>query len=324
MRDDTKKYKVLITAPWFTKNNLETLMKYFDVTLNDKGRWLTEDELMSIISDYDAVIAGLDPFTANVLERASKLRIIARRGIGYDNIDLTKAKERGIYVTNTPIPNEVNAVAEFTISLILALTRYVVKSHELMRKDPALAYRVRDSFLGKELDEMVIGIIGLGNIGSRVAEKLKLLGVKEIIYYDPYVNNPTYRRVNDLIELFSSSDVVTIHTPLTNETRGMINYEVLSRAKRGIFIVNTARAEVIVKEDLIRAIEEGIVAGAALDVFYKEPPDSNDYFMRSDKVIVTPHIAAFTERAFNDIDRICVENVIKVLIRNEEPNYRVV
>ena len=318
------RYKVLITAPWFTKNNLEILRKFFDVTLNDKGRWFTEDELMNIISNYDAVIAGLDPFTARVLDRAGKLRIIARRGIGYDNIDLAKASERGIYVTNTPIPAEVNAVAEFTVALILALTRGIVRSHELMRRDPVIAYRVRDSFLGKELNEMVIGILGLGNIGSRVAEKLRILGAKEILYYDPYVNNPTYRKVNDLIELFSNSDVVTIHTPLTSETKGMVNYEVLSKAKRGIFIVNTARAEIIDRDSLIKALEEGIVAGVALDVFYKEPPDPGDYLLHSEKAIITPHIAAFTEKAFDEIDRICVENVIKVLIRNEEPNYRVI
>jgi D-3-phosphoglycerate dehydrogenase len=310
------KYKVLITSPWFTEEQLSILKKYFEVKTTGLQRWLTEDELQKIIHEYDAVIAGLDPFTKKVLEKAKKLKIIARRGIGYDNIDVDYACSHGIYVTNTPVPEEFDAVAEFTVALILSVVRNLCNAHDSLSKGSW----ERKSFIGRNLKNMTIGIIGLGNIGRRVALLLSSFESK-IIYYDPFVNDTIFQKVDDLDELFKLSDIITIHLPLNEETRGLIDKKLLSSMKRGSYIINTSRAEIINKDDLIWALDSGIIRYVALDVLYKEPPDPNDDLLRRKNVFATPHIAAYTTDAFNAIDRVCVNNIIKVLLYNEKPDY---
>ncbi|BFI75923.1 phosphoglycerate dehydrogenase [Sulfurisphaera ohwakuensis] len=310
-----QKYKILITSPWFTEGNLSILRKYFDVKTNSLQRWLTENELQDIISDYDAVIAGLDPFTKKVIEKAKKLKIIARRGIGYDNIDVEYACSHGIYVTNSPVAEEHEAVAEFTIGLILLSVRNLYNAHESLKNRSWN----RETFLGRNLKSMVIGILGLGNIGKKVATLLSAFGSK-IIYYDPYVYDPRFEKV-DLYTLFKLSDIITIHMPLNNETQGIINKELLGIMKTGSYIINTSRAEIINKNDLLWAIDSGIIKYVALDVFYNEPPDLNDELLKRKNVFLTPHIAAYTLEAFNAIDKVCVNNIIKVLLYNEKPEY---
>ncbi|OWP56353.1 MAG: hypothetical protein B2I17_06470 [Thermoplasmatales archaeon B_DKE] len=309
--------RVLITSPWFSPALLNRLEENFDVRANHMERWFTEDELCSIIGEFDAVIAGLDPFTSRVLENASNLKLIARRGIGFDTIDLLTCKRMGVKVTNTPVQEEETAVAEFTFSLILNLTRNISRSSYSLKSGSWQ----REKYLGKGIGEITVGILGLGHIGSRVAELVHKMGGL-VIYYDPYVNSKTFRKAN-LTELFKESDIVSIHAPKTQETINMINREHFSLMKKGSHLINTSRAEIINMHDLEWAVNNGTIASVALDVFAKEPPEIDD-FLISDNVLVTPHIAAFTEKSFSKIDEICCNNVEKVILNGVEPDYRIV
>ena len=305
---------MLITAPWFTDEFLLKLQDKFQVSTNSMDRWYTEEELIRIMKDYDAVIAGLDPFTQRVLENSKKLKIIARRGIGYDKIDLETCRRKGIVVTNTPVPEEHEAVAEFTLGLILDLTRNISTSSSSLKKG---SWK-RSNFLGLGLKDLTVGVIGLGHIGKKVAEFLKLLGCN-VIYSDPYVNDDRFLKVG-IEELFSKANVVTIHTPKSNETINLVNGDLLKRMKKGSFIINTSRAEVVNLEDLWVYLQNGTISNVALDVFPVEPPGNLNFISNRD-VITTPHIAAFTKSSFHRIDEICYNNVVNVLLNSTLPDF---
>ena len=308
--------KILITAPWFTQSCLEDLRKNFEVTQNTKKTWFSEKELIEIIGQYDAVIAGLDNFTPSVIRKASNLKIIARRGIGYDKIDLLSCRERGILVTNTPVPEEHLAVGEFAVGLILDLMRNITASHNSLQNNSW----EREAFVGKDLANSTVGILGLGNIGGTTARILKAMGA-EVIYCDPYVEDGKYRKV-DIETLFRESDVVSVHLPKTRETINLVNAEKLSLMKKGSFLVNTSRGEVLKDVDVVEALENGTLRGVATDVFNEEPPDGNVLVSRHD-VIATPHIAAFSENSFLHIDTICVENITNVLLKGTLPGFQI-
>jgi D-3-phosphoglycerate dehydrogenase len=286
------------------------------VDVNSSDKWFMEEDLVKIIQDYNAVIAGLDFFSERVIERANKLKIIARRGIGFDKIDLVSCRKKGILVTNTPVSQEHQAVAEFTIGLIFDVIRNITPSSQSLKNGSW----ERAKFLGQGLTDITVGILGLGNIGKRVAKLLTGLG-NHVIYTDPYVNDPTYEKV-DLQELFRQSDVVTIHVPKTSETVGMVNRDVLSLMKKGSSIVNTARGEVINLTDLIDYVNNGTIKSVALDVFDVEPPNYIDK-MRGEHYLTTPHIAAYTSISFEKIDEICYQNVLNALLGTGEIKFLV-
>lgn len=309
--------KVLITAPWFTKSCLEELEKNFLVTLNHKKTWFTEPELMEAIGDYHAVIAGLDSFSTDVLRKAGNLKIIARRGIGFDKIDLDYCRKNGIAVTNTPVPQEHLAVAEFAVGLMIDVLRNISASH-ISLQDKSWE---REAFVGRDLLTSHVGILGLGHIGGTTAKILKGMGVK-LSYCDPFVDDERYRKV-DIETLFRECDLISVHLPKTSETLGIVNDKVLSLMKKGSYIVNTSRGEVLNDSDVVRHIEVGTLRGVATDVFSREPPENNVLFSRKE-VITTPHIAAFSENSFLNIDTICVRNVRRVLLEDAEPEFRIV
>ncbi len=307
----------MITSPWFTKEYLTKLKADFIVDINPNERWYREDELLEIIGEYDGIIAGLDPYTDKVLRKASKLKIIARRGIGYDKIDLETCRMKNIILTNTPVPKEHEAVAEFTLGAILDITRNITFSSISLK---GRSWQ-RKKFLGRSLKDMTIGILGLGNIGTRVAEILTSLG-SNVIYCDPFVQNNRFTRV-DIKELFKTSDLISIHVPKNEETTGLIDRSLLSLMKKGSYLVNTARAEVVNNADLEMFVKNGTIASVALDVFSFEPPENYD-FIENSRVLATPHIAAFTESSFNSIDEICYTNVVNVLLKGKDPVFRIV
>ena len=312
-----KIFKVLITAPWFTEEYLTKLKEDFIVDMNPNERWYKEDELLGIIGEYDAIIAGLDPFTDGILKKANRLKIIARRGIGYDKVNLETCKMKNIILTNTPVPEEHEAVAEFTLGAILDITRNITFSSVSLK---GRSWQ-RQKFLGRGLKDMTIGILGLGNIGLRVAEILRSLG-SSIIYSDPFVENDRFNKV-DIKELFMTSDLVSIHIPKNEDTIGLINKSLFSLMKRGSYLVNTARAEVLNMTDLEMFVKNGTIASVALDVFPSEPPD-NYNFIENGRVLATPHVAAFTESSFKSIDKICYTNVVNVLLKEREPEFRII
>ncbi len=233
------------------------------------------------------------------IDSAPKLRLIVRAGVGLDNIDLKYAKDRGITVRNTPTATVVS-VAELTFALMLAAARHIPKAHSTTKAGMWEKKRLK----GVELHGKTLGVVGMGRIGRAVAERAKCFGM-EVVYYD-IVDVPGYRRL-PLEELFAEADVVTLHLPLNEGTRGLINYDLMSRMKDGAVLINTARGGLIPTGDLIRILEEGRIT-VALDVFEEEPPPPD--LLKYDNLIATPHIGAQTREA----QRRAAEESAKVVV----------
>ncbi len=256
---------------------------------------LNEDELAAAVAGADAlVIRSGAKVTRKVIEAADKLRAIGRAGVGVDNVDLDAATEKGIVVMNTPDGNTI-AAAEHTVGLILALARNVAPADKSLKEgrwDRAL-------YVGVELKGKTLGVVGLGRIGSHVARVAQALKMK-IIAFDPYY--PVERAAENEIELveldvlFGRADVVTLHVPATDETRGMVNAGRLAKMKTGALLVNCARGALVDETALLAALGEGTLAGAALDVYAKEPPECRE-LVEHERVLSTPHLGASTREA---------------------------
>lgn len=297
---------------------LEKLRKIGEANRMEVPKEITGKELAEKLKGYNFIIASVTPYySREFFENNEDVVMIIRHGIGVDNIDLKAAEEHGVIVARVPGWREREAVAEHTVALLLSALRMVPQAHLAVKQGK---WGIRAKFVGKELNNMTVGIIGLGNIGSRVAEILsKGFGAK-IMVYDPYIPRDKveklgYKYVESLSELFSISDVVSLHAILTSETYHMVNRELLLKAKRGIIIVNTARGELIDEKALIEAIEKGIVAAAAMDVVEGEPIDSNHPFLKYENIIITPHIAAYTWEAIKGMDDAMVEAIKSYLER---------
>jgi D-3-phosphoglycerate dehydrogenase len=261
----------------------------------DQSKALPPAELAKKVADYDAImVRSGSQITAEVLEAATRLKVIGRPGVGVDNVDVAAATRRGVVVMNSPGGNMVST-AELALALLFAVARNVAAADASMK-----ARRWdRKSFKGVELHGKRLGVIGLGRIGREVASRARALGMK-IAAYDPFVSAAVAESLQveplSLEELLQSSDFVTLHTNLSAETRHLIGKESLSRVKPGIYIVNAARGELIDDEALLEALESGRVAGAAIDVHTKEPPV--DWRLATHpRVVATPHVGASTNEA---------------------------
>ena len=269
-------------------------------------------ELLSVIASYDALIVrSRTKVTKEVLMKGRKLRVIGRAGVGVDNIDIDTAKSRNITVLNTPNALT-NAVAEFTLALMLDLARKIPGADSTMKEGKW----EKGKFVGTELKGKTYGTIGIGKIGQRVAELSKAFGMN-IVANDviPIPNDLIQRldiRVSTQEEVFSLSDFVDIHVPLTPETENMANYSNLKLMKKSAFLINTSRGMVVNEKDLLRAVQENLIAGAALDVFDVEPPASTE-LIRSEKIIATPHIAGQTAESQTAAGTEVVQMVMKAL-----------
>ncbi len=256
---------------------------------------ISESELFSIVSEYDALIVrSSTKVSGQVIAYAHKLRVIGRAGAGVDNVDVDAATRRGIIVMNTPGGSTVST-AEHTIALLLALARHIPQANSSLK----LGKWEREKFVGVELSGKTIGIIGLGKIGREVAKRCQGFGMK-VIGYDPILSTEVAVKLGvelvDVDEIYPRSDFLTVHVPLTPETRKMIGEQELRRCKRGVHIINCARGGIIDEDALLKFLESGKVAGAALDVFTKEPP-GNHPILQHESVIATPHLGASTEEA---------------------------
>jgi len=291
---------------------LEQLRKIGEVSRIEVPKDISGKDLAKKLEGYNFIIASVTPYySKEFFENNKDVVMIIRHGIGVDNIDLKAAEEHGVIVARVPGWREREAVAEHTVALLLSALRMIPQAHFAVKQG---RWSDRAKFIGKELNNMAVGIVGLGNIGSRVAEILsKGFGAK-IVVYDPYIPKDKveklgYKYTRSLKELFSECDAVSLHAVLTPETYHMINREVLLEAKKGIIIVNTARGELIDGEALIEAIEKGIVAAVAMDVVEGEPIDSSHPFLRYENIIITPHIAAYTWEALKGMDEAMVEAI---------------
>jgi D-3-phosphoglycerate dehydrogenase len=261
----------------------------------DNKPGLSADELRAIIGGYDAlVVRSSTNVNASLIAAAARMKIIGRAGTGVDNIDVAAATRKGILVMNTPGGNTISA-AEHTVSMMLALARNIPQAHGSLSRGEW----DRKRYMGVEVFGKTLGIIGLGKIGREVASRCQAFGMK-VIGYDPVLASDVALKLNialvSLDELFHRSDFITLHTPLTNETRWLLNDATLASCKRGVRIVHCARGGIVDEAALYRALQSGHVGGAALDVFEQEPPHDNP-LLKHEKVVATPHLGASTEEA---------------------------
>lgn len=272
---------------------------------------LSEDEICAIAADYHAIIVRSETkITKKIIEHAAQLKVVGRAGVGIDNIDVESATLKGVVVVNTPDGNTISA-AEHTMGMMLALARHIPQADQSLRQ----GQWNRSKYVGVELRNKRLGIIGFGKIGSEVGKRAKAFGM-EITVYDPYVNADTAKRAGvelaDLDTLLQESDFITVHMPLTSETRHMIDKSQFARMKDGVRILNVARGGIIEETALYDAIVSKKVAGAALDVYEKEPNTQSPLFELAE-VIVTPHLGASTQEAQVNVAVDVAYEVLRVL-----------
>jgi len=270
------------------------------------------EELLSVVDGYEVlVVRSRTRVDAEVITRGGRLRVVGRAGTGLDNIDLEKSEERGVAVVNTP-EAPVNAVAELVIGLMIAVSRGIHVGDRLIR----LGKWPKKHLVGTELHGKTLGVVGLGRIGRRVAEIARGFGMK-ILAYDVVeipkeILDALETKLIPLDELLRNSDYITLHVPLTEETRHMINEEKLKIMKRSAFLINASRGAVIDEEALYKALKEGWIAGAALDVFEHEPP-AGSRLLELDNIVVTPHIGTQTKEAQELAATLLAERIVAKL-----------
>ncbi|GED16019.1 hydroxyacid dehydrogenase [Aneurinibacillus migulanus] len=261
------------------------------------GSGLAEEVLMEEINDCDAVLTRSNAMiNRKVIQAGKKLKIIAKYGVGLDNIDIEEATQQGIYVTNTPQANA-NAVAEHVLALMFCLSKNLLLVDRELRTGN---FAIRNQLYSMNLGGKTLGIIGLGRIGRLLADKARQgLGMK-VVGYDPYVDatsNLSLEIVTDVEWLFKNADVISLHLPLTETTKGIIGKREFLWMKSSAYLINASRGGVVKEDDLIQVLREGRIAGAGIDVFEMEPPDKRNPLFELDNVIVTPHNAALTKEA---------------------------
>jgi D-3-phosphoglycerate dehydrogenase / 2-oxoglutarate reductase len=298
------KPKVLVREE-IAEAGVRLLQERFDVDVDGTS------DLEQGIAKYDAiVIRSATKLTSDLIERASNLKVIGRAGVGVDNVDVEAATRRGIVVANAPESTVISA-AEHTIGLLVALARNIPQAHAAL-KDGRWE---RKTYGGVELADKTLGVLGFGRIGQQVARRAAGLGMR-IVAYDPFVAPDRFRelgadRVETPDDVFRASDFLTLHLPLTNETRGSINADAFAQMRDGVRLVNAARGELIDEGALLDALRAGKVGGAALDVFSAEPYSGP--LLELDQVIVTPHLAASTDEAQDRAGVIVAEQVAAAL-----------
>jgi D-3-phosphoglycerate dehydrogenase len=278
-----------------------------------------EDLLNEVSNKHALVVRGRTKVTSEIIDRAKELKIIVRAGVGLDNIDVDYAESKNIKVFNTP-EAVTNAVAELTVCFILALLRNLIKANESLKRGEW----IKNKLIGNELRNKTVGILGFGRIGFEVAKKLRAFDCK-ILAYSRKDKSELAKSIGaiftkDLDYLLKESDILTVHLSLNEETYKFLNRERLSKMKRGAFLINTSRGAIVDEEALLEMLENGHLAGAALDVFEYEPPKSEveKKLLRLDKIIATPHIGAQTKEAMEEegkeVARIIIEFFKKVKI----------
>ncbi|KAF0112217.1 MAG: D-3-phosphoglycerate dehydrogenase [Chloroflexi bacterium] len=304
-------WKVLITDG-LDSNGIDVIKKSAEV---DEQSGISAEDLLKVVGGYDALIVrGRTKVTPAVFDAGTKLKVVGRAGVGVDNIDLAAAKDHKVTVVNSPLATTI-AVAELTLGLMLSAVREIARADATMKAGKWL----KKEFEGAELSGKTLGVIGFGRIGAAVAKRAAAFDMK-ILGYDPLIQaDEIAKRGGDPVsmdDLLKQSDMITMHLPLTADTRNMLNQQAFAMMKQGVYIICAARGGVIDEAALLDALNSGKVAGAALDVFATEPPGLTD-LVSHPKVVETPHVGAQTveaqARAANDI----AEEILAAL--NDKP-----
>ncbi|MBM3302445.1 MAG: phosphoglycerate dehydrogenase, partial [Deltaproteobacteria bacterium] len=284
----------------------------------DVNTGLTPEELKGIIGQYHGlIIRSATRVTAEIIEAARHLKVIGRAGISLDNVDVPAASKRGIVVMNTPEGNIITA-AEHTMAMIMALSRNIPQGTASLKAGKW----EKDNLEGRELFNKTLGLIGAGHIGRIVAQRAKGMMMK-VIVYDPYIKPEVLEKLDfepvSFDELLGRADYITIHTPKTQETKNMINKEVLARMKKGAMLINCARGGIVNEDDLCDALVSGHLGGAALDVFDKEPPGALR-LLTLPNIICTPHLGASTKEAQENVAVDVAHQVVVYLLHGSVKN----
>ncbi len=302
--------KALITTVPFALKNSKPLMilerEKINYLVNPLGRKLKENELAEMIEDFDVIIAGTEEITEKVINNAKNLKLISRVGIGLDNINLQAAKNKGIFVTYTP-DAPAPAVAELTVGLIISLIRNIHVSNHFMHVGKWHRY------FGKRISEITIGIIGVGRIGKGVINRLQSFSPKKILIndIDPNKLQLSYPNIQkaEKQEIYENSDVISLHIPLNIQTKNLINYNHLNSMKPNSYIINTSRGGIINENDLIMALKEGKLSGAAVDVFENEPYQGG--LLGINNCLLTSHMGSMTEDCRSRMEIEATEEVVR-------------
>ncbi len=283
----------ILAVDGIAAEGIEILKKNFNVEVHDK---ISAEELINIIPKFDALIVrSASKVTAEVLDAAKNLKIIGRAGVGVDNIDVKAATERGIIVINSPDGNTI-AATEHTFAMMLAVSRNIPQANKTIHEGGW----DRKKFVGVELRNKILGVIGLGRIGAGVAKRAQAFEMS-VVAYDPFVSEERAESLGvklvELEELFKTADFITVHMPLTKKTENMIALDQMKMMKPTVRLINCARGGIINEADLATALQEKIIAGAAIDVFTTEPIDKNSPLIHLPNIILTPHLGASTIEA---------------------------
>jgi len=318
-----KECRLLVTPTSYGKNDsrlkTELEAQVGKVVYNPTGKPLNSGQVAELLAGMHGYIAGLDAIDEKALQHADQLKVIARYGVGVDNVDLEAAKAKGIVVTNTPGANSVS-VAELALGLMLALARQIPEAVEAVHQGKWPRYA------GLSLQGKTIGLLGLGAIGRQLVRRLAGFDCR-IVAHDPLVDAGVARDLNveltTLDGVLGQADFVSLHVPLLPETRGMVNEVFLRKMKPGAFLVNTARGEIIDEGAMLQALQSGHLRGAGLDAFAVEPPDADNPLLKLPQVVATPHLGAMTDGATSNMGWLAMRDCLSVL-KNEEPAHRVV
>jgi len=289
----------------------------FKVTVLEKR--LAEAELLPLVGEVSAMVVRSETkVTKRVIEAAPKLRVVGRAGVGVDNVDVETATQRGIVVMNTPGGNTIST-AELTFSMLMALARKIPQAHGSMKAGEWN----RKEFQGVELYNKTLGVLGMGRIGSEVARRAIAFGMR-VLAYDPYLSLSRAKALQvelvELDEIYARADFITVHMPMSDETRGMINAAAFAKMKKGVRVLNCARGGIIQEQDLYDAIKSGHVAGAALDVYETEPLPKEFPLRDLPQVIMTPHLGASTEEAQENVGIEVAEAITDYLVHGAVRN----
>ena len=313
-----KKFKVVITDAEYPSFDIEKkILSKLNVELT-KFQCKTEEELIRNCKDADAILNQYAKITPRVIEKLDNTKIIARYGIGVDNVALDAATKKGIFVTN--VVYDICDVADHTITLVLALTRklfFVEKSVKKLEWDWKKFHPIT------RIKGKTVGIIGLGRVGRQVAKRIKGFDVN-LLACDPYIPVDVFKAYNakrvNYDTLLEQSDIVTVHVPLNNETRHMISTDQLKKMKKKAILINAARGGIVDEKALFKALKEKEIAGAGLDVLEQEPIQKDNPLLNLDNVIITPHMGWYSEDAVDEVQRIAAEQVLQCLQRKVPTN----
>lgn len=311
-------YRIFITGSGIAEE-AQQLLREENCTFEVGDPKDTPEDLVRKLKAFnpDSLIVRQGKITAEVQDAAPNLKVICKHGVGTDNIDIQAAAQRGIPVMFTPFAN-FESVAEHTLALILSLIRRIPNEDKRIRN----GVFDKKKYDGLELPGKTLGIIGFGHIGRRLAELVAPFKMKVLAYHPSCTGEalaPYISKVKNAADIFPQADIISLHCPLTPETKGMINTKTISQMKQGVYIINTARGGIVNEKDLFRALQEGRVGGAALDVFEVEPPAADHPLFQLGNVIFTTHVAGASDNSLKNMGTDSVKNVLAVL-NGESPD----